>query len=66
MLLMEGWFDKETLAVSGDGYGRIAIAVRDQSSTSTGLKILLVAPLVSQQGGLSISPAGAGVEVSWE
>lgn len=65
-LVMEGWFDDDTLAVSGDGAGRIAIAVRDQSTNSKGLKVLMIAPLVSQQGGLSISRAGTDVDVSWE
>lgn len=61
VLVAVGNFDKDTLSVSGDGQGRVALALQEGGV----LRTLLVAPLTAQQGGLALVRAAGGEEVSW-
>lgn len=64
-LLAEGYLDQETLAASGDGQGRVAVAVTDLGPQG-GVRLFVVAPDISRSGGLEIMPATGGVHLSWD
>lgn len=62
----EGIFDPDLLVASGDGQGRVAVGVCDIESIAVGLRIFMVAPAVSRQGGLQLELADGAPQVSWD
>lgn len=66
VVVLDGSFDGDTLVACGDGMGRIAFSVLDTGTGSPELKVYVVAPLVSRNGGLTISAVSTAVELSWD
>jgi hypothetical protein len=65
-MVTKGDFDRDTLVASGDGQCRVVLGMLDISLETPGLKLLLVAPQIQQNGGLAISAVGGGLELSWD
>jgi len=63
--VMDGIFDEDVLIATGDGKGRVLLAVEDRSQGAKELKIMLVAPLVEQNGGLALYPQGNELLLNW-
>jgi hypothetical protein len=64
--VLNGDFDPDTLVASGDSAGRIALAVVAVGFESPGVKVILLAPLVPANGGLTIAPGASTTTLSWQ
>jgi hypothetical protein len=65
-MVAEGYFDRDTLVASGDGQGRVGLAVFDESAGSAGVKTFILAPLTPAQPNLNIRSGAEGMVLSWE
>ncbi len=63
-VIASGFFDNNTLSVSGDGQGRVALAVVDSFTGRP--RIFVVAPGVAADGGLQVVASAAGLQVGWD
>lgn len=66
VVVAAGLFDPDTLVAAGDGVGKIAVALQDREFATSGVRVLLVAPLISAQGGLTCIVSTLSTEISWD
>ncbi|MDB6133532.1 MAG: hypothetical protein JWM59_1775 [Verrucomicrobiales bacterium] len=66
VLVLQGYFDKDTLSASGDGMGKVAFSVIDKGADFPSLKVYAAVPFISRNGGLAITATDTQMRLSWE